>query len=166
MQSLFQFLVLFIDVLFDLPELLELFDGLIGYLGFFVDLPVVGHLVHVVGGDGPDYVLVLFVVPGLFVLVEDSLVKLVEEGKGSRLVVLLLLLVLLLLVDSSDQDDGLLVCGLLLEFLWLDVDFIGVASEFLVILWSLGFLAEEVLEFDGCSEEGDVLASPLFETSH
>lgn len=76
----------------DFGELDELVDRLEGHAGVVVDLVVVDHLIHVVRRDWTDDVFALLVVPDLSILVQSSLVKLVEQSEGTWLIVLFLLL--------------------------------------------------------------------------
>lgn len=138
----------------------ELFEGFEGHTCVIVDLVVVDHLVHVVGGDWTNDVLPVLVVPHLCVLLQSALVQLVEQREGSWLVVLLLLFCSLLILSFADEEDLLLLA---LSFLFalglgLDVEVIGIVEILTEVFRLLCVLGEESLDLDDGGEELEVLA--------
>ncbi len=126
------FLLFLLDDFPDFGELDEFVNGFEGHPCVLVNLLIVDHFVHVVGGDWSHDVLSLLVIPDLSVLVKSALVDLIEVGKGTCLVVLFLLLHLLLVLRLADKQNLLLLhftrCLLLVLGFGLDVEVIGVVQ--------------------------------------
>ena len=136
---------LFFYILLDFSKLFELVDGLVGYFRLIVDLFVVDHFIHIVGGNWSDDVFVFFVVPHCFFFVEVTFIELVEACEGSRFVVLFLFLGLFFIVGFADEDDCFVFACFFLEVFGFDVDVIGLPDVFVEVFGFLGVLAEEVI---------------------
>ena len=146
-QSMLMVLFLLLQNFLDFAELDEFIYRLESHPGLVLDLLVVDHLVHVVGRNGADDVLVLLVVPDLSVFVEAAFVELVKQGKRAGFVVFLLFLFvfLLLLLCLADQQNlfALLCRSLLLDFLLgLYIKIIGVVEVLCQILGLLGLFCK------------------------